>query len=985
MKIATYNINGINGRLQILLRWLKEAQPDIVCLQELKAENNRFPEQAILEAGYHAIWHGQKSWNGVAILSKTEIRELRRDLPGEDNEYTHSRYIEAFINGIVIGCIYLPNGNPYPGPKFEYKLRWFERLAIHAKDLVDRDLPVILIGDYNVMPTELDTYKPEKYLENALFRPETRKAYKDLVDQGWTDAIRTLYPNERIYTFWDYLRDAYGRNAGLRLDHFLVNKKVANRLAAGDVDKHVRGWKGASDHAPVWIELADRDLPEAKRRAMKIDKLETKIEAVEEGKDLSPAPVADLKTLLAEAPKSKIPLFLKPMKATLVDEPFDDPGWIYEIKWDGYRALSIIEKGKASLVSRNNLPFDQFAPVNDLLAGWGMNAVLDGEIVALDDKGNANFGALQNWRNTKKATLAFYVFDILWYEGRLLTGLPFYQRREVLKAVLPADNDLVRISQAFEVNGIEFFEAAKRMKLEGIIAKRADSLYSSDARSREWLKIKAKRRQEVVIAGFTKNEGTGKYFSALAIGVYDGKGVLRYIGKVGTGFNDAKQKEMLALFKPLITPECPFDIEPDVDEPSQFRPRRLGAKATWLKPELVCEVEFAEITSDGKVRQASFKGMRSDKKAEDVVLEVEADTQEVVDEVGLEADITEVESGKVKTETGKLKAESSKLKSQSSKPKEHDKSPAGLLITSKEETEVKKVDGHTLKFTHLNKLYWPEDKVSKRDMFNYYHQVAPFIVPYLKDRPMSLNRYPGGIHSDSFYQKNVKDKAPDWAETMPHTNGENEEKDYLLGNNEATLLWMASLGCIEMNPWFSRVQSPDNPDYCVIDLDPDKQHFDQVIQAAQEVKKVLDAIGVPSYPKTSGSTGIHIYIPLGAKYTYEQSQLFANIVVKLVNKQIPKFTTLERMISNRKGKMYLDFLQNRPGATIASVYSLRPKPGATVSMPLTWDEVKPGLTMRDFTIHNAIGRIKETGDLFTGVLGEGIDLFETIKRAQEVF
>lgn len=261
MKIATYNINGINGRLEILLRWLNEAQPDSVCLQELKAESKNFPEQAIRNAGYRAIWHGQKSWNGVAILSKTEIRELRNDLPGEDNEYTHSRYIEGFINGVVIGCIYLPNGNPWPGPKFYYKLRWFKRLAKHAKDLVARNLPVILVGDYNVMPTELDTYKPEKYLDNALFRPETRKAYKNLVDQGWTDAIRTLYPDEPIYTFWDYLRNAYERNAGLRLDHFLLNKKIAGRLTKADVDKHVRGWEGASDHAPVWIELADDNIP----------------------------------------------------------------------------------------------------------------------------------------------------------------------------------------------------------------------------------------------------------------------------------------------------------------------------------------------------------------------------------------------------------------------------------------------------------------------------------------------------------------------------------------------------------------------------------------------------------------------------------------------------------------------------------------------------------------------------------------------------
>lgn len=973
MKIATYNINGINGRLEILLRWLKEAQPDIVCLQELKSENHKFPEKEIIKAGYQAIWHGQKSWNGVAILSKTEIRELRNDLPGEDEEFTHSRYIEAFINGIVIGCIYLPNGNPYPGPKFDYKLRWFKRLAEHAQDLVNRDLPVILIGDYNVMPTEMDTYKPEKYIDNALFRIESREAYKNLVDQGWTDAIRLLYPNERIYTFWDYLRDAYGRNAGLRLDHFLLNKKVAGRLAAAEVDKHVRGWKGASDHAPVWIELADNDLPPHKRSAPKAEPLEKQIEQAEAGTGIKQSEGTDLQTLLKNAPKSKIPADIKPMKATLVDVPFDDPGWIYEIKWDGYRAVAIVENGEAELISRNNLPFDQFGPINDLLESWQINAVLDGEIVALNEQGNANFGALQNWRNSKNAKLAYFVFDILWYDGKKLTELPLYQRREILKSVLPTDNELIRVSQAFEVNGIEFFEAAKKMKLEGIIAKRADSTYTADARSREWLKIKAKRRQEVVIAGFTKNEGTGKYFSALAIGVYDGKGVLRYIGKVGTGFNDAKQKEMMAQFKPLITSESPFDVEPDVDEPSQFRPRRLGAKATWLKPELVCEVEFAEITSDGKVRQASFKGMRSDKNPKDVVLELEADTQEVVEEVGLQSDMTAVIEEKPKPKIKKAARSKSGT------------APADLLLTSKRDTEEIKVDGHLLKFTHLNKVYWPEDGITKRDMFNYYHQVAPFMVPYLKDRPMSLNRFPGGIHGESFYQKNVKDKAPDWAKTMPHTNGEGVDKDYLLGNDEATLLWMATLGCIEMNPWFSRAQSPDNPDYCVIDLDPDKQHFDQVIEAAQEVKKVLNAIEVPSYPKTSGSTGIHIYIPLGAKYTYDQSQLFANIIVKLVHKQIPDFTTLERMINNRNGKMYLDFLQNRPGATIAGAYSLRPKPGATVSMPVTWDEVKPGLTMRDFTIHNAIDRIRETGDLFKGVLGEGIDLAKTIQKAQAVF
>jgi exodeoxyribonuclease-3 len=254
MKIATYNVNGVNGRLPVLLRWLAETQPDVVCLQELKAPQEKFPEQAIRDAGYNAIWHGQKSWNGVAILAKGEIQELKRGLPG-DSEDLHSRYIEAFINGVVIGCLYLPNGNPAPGPKFDYKLQWFERLISHAAGLLARGIPVVLTGDYNVMPTEKDVYKPERWLDDALFRPETREAFHRLLAQGWTDAIRKLYPDETIYTFWDYFRNAYGRDAGLRIDHFLLSPEIEERLLAAGVDKHVRGWEKSSDHAPVWVEL----------------------------------------------------------------------------------------------------------------------------------------------------------------------------------------------------------------------------------------------------------------------------------------------------------------------------------------------------------------------------------------------------------------------------------------------------------------------------------------------------------------------------------------------------------------------------------------------------------------------------------------------------------------------------------------------------------------------------------------------------------
>jgi len=261
MKIATYNVNGVNGRLPVLLRWLEQSRPDIACLQELKAPDEKFPANAIEEAGYRAIWHGQKSWNGVAILSRVGLPvETRRGLPGDPDD-SHSRYIEAAVNGVLIGGLYLPNGNPRPGPKFDYKLRWFERLIEHAAGLIESGVPAILAGDFNVMPTERDVYKPERWLDDALFAPEVRAAYHRLLDQGWTDSLRTMHPDETIYTFWDYFRNAFARNAGLRIDHLLVSPSLASRLTAADVDSHVRGWEKTSDHAPVWIELA----PEGKR------------------------------------------------------------------------------------------------------------------------------------------------------------------------------------------------------------------------------------------------------------------------------------------------------------------------------------------------------------------------------------------------------------------------------------------------------------------------------------------------------------------------------------------------------------------------------------------------------------------------------------------------------------------------------------------------------------------------------------------------
>jgi bifunctional non-homologous end joining protein LigD len=711
----------------------------------------------------------------------------------------------------------------------------------------------------------------------------------------------------------------------------------------------------------VWKGGKEQDL-EKPKTASKKKSPEPKVELNEAAEDEKSEDI-DVASLLKQAPKAKIPKGIKPMLATLVDAPFNDPDWQYEVKWDGYRALAFVNKGEVEIFSRNNKSFNEkFYPIYKLLQESNINAVLDGEILVLDEKGRSNFSDLQNWRSEADGELVFYVFDVLWYDGKDLMELPLNQRQAILKEILPANDDHLRLSQVFNANGIEFFQAAEKMGLEGIIAKKKSSTYSPDNRSKQWLKIKVHKRQEVVIGGFTKNDDTNKQFSSLLLGVFEG-GAFQYVGKVGTGFSDKVQKEMMEQFKPLISDESPFTTIPNVNKASRFRPNPPKAKATWLKPELVCEVAFSEVTSDGVFRHPSFQGMRIDKQASSVTREQEASTKAVVEEVEQET---------------KADAHASAITPPKSKERK-------TLLNPTDETQVRKVCGHDLKFTNLSKLYWPEDKVSKRDMFNYYYQVAEYILPYLKDRPMSLNRFPGGIHGPSFYQKDVKNKAPEWAKTFPYRTSDGEDKLYLVGADEATLLWMASLGCIEMNPWFSKVQSPDNPDYCVIDLDPDKNTFDQVVEAALEVKKVLDAINVPSFCKTSGSTGMHIYIPLGGKYTYDQSQMFAKIIVSMVHEQIPEYTSLERMIANRKGKMYLDFLQNRPGATIAGAYSLRPKLGATVSMPLHWDEVKPGLTMRDFTIFNAIDRLKVEGDLFKGVLGKGIDLEKTIVKAKSIF
>ncbi len=661
------------------------------------------------------------------------------------------------------------------------------------------------------------------------------------------------------------------------------------------------------------------------------------------------------KSSAAPFPKS-----LTPMLTTLVDKPFDQPGWTYEVKWDGYRALAFIKDGHVELRSRNDKSFnDKFYPVLHALQQWNVNAIVDGEIVVLKSNGRSDFGSLQNWRSEADGDLVYYIFDVLWLDGKDLRKEPLHERKKLLKSIIRDDN-IIRLSETFEVKGTEFYESARRMGLEGIIAKRTDSPYQDGARTSDWLKIKVNQRQEVVIGGYTRNVGSPKPFSALLVGVFeDGKFV--YTGKIGTGFNDKQQREMLRQFAPYETSKAPFSVIPDYNKPSRFNPRPSKANVTWLKPKLICEVSFTEMTSDGVMRHPSFEGMRSDKAPKEVKLETPKHTENVIEETKDKKPIV----------------------------KEHTKRERATLLNPTDKQQVREIEGHEIKFTNLDKVYWPALKsigqtkpITKRDMLNYYYQVAPYILAYLEDRPQSLNRFPNGIKGPGFYQKDVTGKVPDWVDQYLYHRSDEPDVDrhFMVPRSEADVMLIASMGCIEMNPWSSRTVSPDNPDWCLIDLDPAKNTFDEVIEAARVTHDILESIGIPNYCKTSGSTGLHIYVPLGAKYTYKESQQFAKTIVTAVHEELPSFTSLERMVANRKGKMYLDYLQNRPQATLAAPYSLRPKPGAPVSMPLHWDEVKKGLKMTDFNINNALPRIREMGDIFKPVLGKGIDLEKFSKK-----
>lgn len=667
----------------------------------------------------------------------------------------------------------------------------------------------------------------------------------------------------------------------------------------------------------------------------------------------------EAKEILKKGKAAPMPQNIEPMLATLVNEPVHDEGWIYEMKWDGYRAVGYINNGEVDLLSRNKKSFNEkFYPLHEHLKQWNINVVVDGEIVVVNEQGVPDFSDLQLWRSEADGQLIYYLFDVLWVEGISVMHLPLEERKQLLHEIFPKDIPHLRISETLKDDGSEAFELAKQLHLEGVMAKRAGSVYSISKRTKDWLKIKTEKRQEMVIGGYTHNEGSSKLFSALLLGIIENSS-FEFITPVGTGFNKKMQEEIIKKLRPYETDKCPFSSTPGYNKPSRFRPNPPKATVTWVQPKLVAEISYREETKGGAIRQPSFKGLREDKKPDEVVRETAINTNELI-----------------------RKHKLVKQKVITAPPKKERKT----LLNPKEETQTRIVGGHELRFTNLSKIFWPKEGLTKRDMINYYYQVAPYMLPYMKDRPQTLNRHPHGIKGQSFYQKDVKGKAPSWMETFPYfSHIDKKEKEFLVCTNEESLLYIASLGCIEMNPWSSTIKTPDNPDWCIIDLDPDKNSFDQVIQAARVTKEILDAIKVPSYCKTSGSTGVHIYIPLGAKYSYEDSKEFGRRIAKIVHAELPQFTSIERKTADRKGNMYIDFLQNRPQATVATAYSLRPKPGAPVSTPLHWEEVKKGLRITDFNLRNVPQRLKREGDIFKGVIGKGINMPKAIKRIESLF
>lgn len=651
-------------------------------------------------------------------------------------------------------------------------------------------------------------------------------------------------------------------------------------------------------------------------------------------------PAEDLSALIKKGAKQAMPKTVSPMLCTLTKEPIDDPEFLYEIKWDGYRIISHAQKGMVRMDSRSALDYTKkYPPLVKALKELNHDVILDGEVVVFNAEGLPDFDALQKY-NGHDTPITYCVFDLLWLDGYNLTQLPLVERKQILQSLV-AGNETIRFSDSFE-NGPALYEQMLERELEGIVAKKKDSTYNEGERASNWLKTPTRKRQEFVIGGWAESD-RNRSFRSLLFGAYNGS-KFEWIGRSGGGY---KEKEMPGILKQLKALE--IDESPFVNKILDTK----GATLHWVKPQLVANFEFATWTKSGRIRKpATFLGFRKDKKAKQVVREIPEPVEQVEEEIRQEEQREPAESRVAKKSSTATDSNWPELEK--------------IEVTSEQAFEISDC---TIKLHNIERSVWKN--IPKAKLIEYYHSVAPYILPHLKDRPLSLHVKPYGASEKGLYIKDMEGRQPDCAAVFTDKRrhakkGKRDIIDYLVCNNEATLLYMIDLGCVDINPWMSRTQTPEQPDFINIDLDPSDEDFAKVIEVAQAAKEVLDGLKLKAFPKTSGKTGLHIYIPVtgidnAAARRYSQ-QLGA-----MIHEKVKKISTLTVSISQRGNKVFIDPSQNDYADTLAAAYSARPFHVPTVSTPLDWRDINSKLHPHDFTIETIGVRIQKKGDLFKEV------------------
>ena len=662
------------------------------------------------------------------------------------------------------------------------------------------------------------------------------------------------------------------------------------------------------------------------------------------------------------ARKTAMPGKVGLMLASTVERPFSDPNWLFEIKWDGVRTLARVEDGALKLTSRNGIDvtkqYPELAELPKALSA--REAILDGEIVALDDKGHSGFARLQQRMHVRtpaptlvaQVPATYYLFDLLYCDGYDLRHVPLLQRKQFLKRLLHPGNH-VRFSDHQIEQGKELYELAGANGLEGIIGKRSDSLYG-EGRSSSWVKVKQTTTTDALIGGWTEPRTPGLRFGALLLGLYEGK-KLKFIGHVGSGFDGNTQETIGKMLKERQVGFCTFDKVPETNEPEH-----------WVKPELVARVKYSEWTPEKRLRHPVFLGLRNDAKPEDLTWKAEAEpaAKGEARESAANPNIVKAPEvvGKVLTARTQIEAE---------------------LFKGKAESAVVEIDGKRMRWSNLNKIYWPESGYTKRELLAYYYRMADYILPFLRNRALVLRRYPDGIKGQSFFQKDVREGIPDWLETVAISS---EEKGgdihYVVANDLASLLFLTSLGCIDHNPWSSRIDDIEHPDYFFFDLDPsDETDFSVVLTIARALNNKLEEIGVTPFLKTSGATGFHLYIPVEPVYTYAQLRTFAEVVARTVSAEHPSLVTHERMVAKRpKGRILIDVHQNATGKPLAAPYVVRAFPKAPVSAPVSAGELKPNLAAEKFNMKTMPARVQDKGNLWADFWTKRLKLEHVMER-----